>query len=129
MSASFLSALLLFAEEAGGAGGGNGAAAPQGPGALFQILTLFAPLILLFYFFILRPERRKQGDHQKLLESLKKNDRVVTIGGIYGVVANVQREADRVTLKIDETNNTKIDVTFSAVARVLTDQGEGESKS
>jgi preprotein translocase subunit YajC len=47
---------------------------------------------------------------------------VVTIGGIYGKVFDVQREQDRVTLKIDEATNTKIDVTFGAIARVIVDQ-------
>jgi preprotein translocase subunit YajC len=63
-----------------------------------------------------------------LLEALKKNDRVVTIGGIYGVVANVQRDVDRVTLKVDETTNTKIDVTVGAIARVVVDSSELETK-
>jgi preprotein translocase subunit YajC len=53
---------------------------------------------------------------------------VVTVGGIYGVVANVQREQDRVTLKVDETNNTKIDVTFGAISRVIVDQTESDKK-
>ncbi|MEX0979008.1 MAG: preprotein translocase subunit YajC [Pirellulales bacterium] len=81
-----------------------------------------AAAIALYYFMILRPERRKQSGHRTQLEALKKNDRVVTIGGIYGVVMNVQRDADEVTLKVDEANNTKIRVTFGAIGRVLTDE-------
>jgi preprotein translocase subunit YajC len=77
---------------------------------------------LLFYFILLRPERRKHKEHASLLSNLKKNDKVVTIGGIYGKVFDVQREQDRVTLKIDEATNTKIDVTFAAIARVILDQ-------
>jgi len=102
----------------------------QGGGAnpIFQLATLFLPLILLFYFLILRPERRKQADHKSLLSQLKKNDRVVTIGGIYGIVANVQIEADRVTLKIDEATNTKIDVTFSSIARVIAAEPEAKKE-
>lgn len=100
----------------------------QGGNPMLSILTLFAPLILLFYFLILRPEKRKQADHKSLLSTIKKNDRVVTIGGIYGIVANVQPEADRVTLKIDETSNAKIDVTFNAIARVIVEQEEAEKK-
>jgi preprotein translocase subunit YajC len=102
----------------------------QGPGAspLIQLMTLFLPLILLFYFLILRPERRKQADHKSLLSALKKNDRVVTIGGIYGIVANVQPEADRVTLKIDEATNTKIEVTFSSIARVIAADAEAKKE-
>ena len=75
--------------------------------------------IALYYFMIVRPERRKQTDHRSRLEALKKYDRVVTIGGIYGVVMNVQRDADEVTLKVDEANNTKIRVTFGAIGRVV----------
>lgn len=71
---------------------------------------------------ILRPERRKQAGHREQLKSLKKNDRVVTIGGIYGVVMNVQRDADEVTLKIDEANNTKIRVTLASIGRVVGDE-------
>src|SRR5262245_34071424 len=116
----------VAAEGQAGDAPANGAKAPEGPNPLFQLGTLFLPLILLFYFLILRPERRKQADHKSLLSALKKNDRVVTIGGIYGIVANVQPEADRVTLKIDEATNTKIDVTFSSIARVIAAEPEAK---
>jgi preprotein translocase subunit YajC len=107
----------------------NGAKPPEpGPSPLFQLATLFLPLILLFYFLILRPERRKQADHKLLLAALKKNDRVVTIGGIYGIVANIQPDADRVTLKIDEATNTKIDVTFGSIARVIAAEPEAKKE-
>ena len=82
--------------------------------------------IALYYFMILRPERRKQAGHRSRLDQLKKNDRVVTIGGIYGVVMNVQRDTDEVTLKIDEANNTKMRVTFGAIGRVVGDDVPGE---
>jgi preprotein translocase subunit YajC len=123
----------LFAQaaadgQAAGDAPANGAKPPDGPNPLFQLATLFLPLILLFYFLILRPERRKQADHKSLLSALKKNDRVVTIGGIYGIVANVQPEADRVTLKIDEATNTKIDVTFSSIARVIAAEPEAKKE-
>jgi preprotein translocase subunit YajC len=62
---------------------------------------------------------------QDLLAAIKKNDRVVTSSGIYGTVANVDREADRVTLKIDEASNAKITVTLSSLARVLRDGADG----
>lgn len=76
---------------------------------------------LLYYFMILRPQRQRDTAHKGLLQSMKKNDRVVTIGGIYGVVVNVQRDQDEVTIKVDESNNTKLRVTFNAIARVVTD--------
>ena len=125
MPANFLTSILLFAEDAAPAGGQG---AQQGPAGLLSMMFPLALIFLLFYFLIMRPERRKQADHKSLLESLKKNDRVITIGGIYGVVANVQRDDDRVTLKIDEANNTKIDVTFNSIARVLVENADVEAK-
>jgi preprotein translocase subunit YajC len=102
-------------------------AAPDGnQPSPFGFLPAIVILIVLFYFMMIRPERRKQAAHRALLEGLKKNDRVVTIGGIYGVVMNVQRDADEVTLKIDEATNTKIRVTFGAIARVVTDEPSGD---
>ncbi len=119
------SLFLLLAQDPQAAGD---AAAPQGPG-LSSILVPVAAAIALYYFMILRPERRKQAGHRAQLETLKKNDRVVTIGGIYGMVMNVQRDADEVTLKIDEANNTRIRVTFGSISRILTDQPPGDKKA
>jgi preprotein translocase subunit YajC len=115
----------LFAEA--GEGAGNGAQPPGG--GIAQLMLPFVAIFFLFYFLIMRPQKRKDAEHKALLAAIKKNDRVVTIGGIYGVVMNVVREADRVTLKIDEATNAKIDVTFGAIARVIVDeQKQTESK-
>jgi preprotein translocase subunit YajC len=116
--------IVLFAEAAADAA--KGAPDTNTSPGLSALLLPFAMIFVLFYFLILRPEKRKQAEHKSLLEAIKKNDRVVTIGGIYGVVTNVLRDEDRVTLRIDEATNTKIDVTFSAVARVLGEELEGE---
>ncbi|HEY2881903.1 MAG TPA: preprotein translocase subunit YajC [Pirellulales bacterium] len=132
MSASLLSAIWLFAEEAGKVAEKVGEKAGEAANQLpwWQPIVTFAlPIGILFYVMMWRPEQKKQAEHKRLLGAVKKNDRVVTIGGIYGVVANVQREADRVTLKIDEANNTKIEVTFSAISRVIVDEEKEDKKS
>jgi preprotein translocase subunit YajC len=126
VSAGIFNLMRVLAE---GAGDAAAKGAEQAPGsAITPLLTFLLPLAILFYFMIMRPERRKQADHKSLLDSLKKNDRVITIGGVYGVVANVQRDSDRVTLKVDETNNTKMDFTFSSIARVIVDDAPTETK-
>jgi len=94
--------------------------------SLMSFLPAIVGAMMLYYFLIIRPERRKQTTHRTQLDLLKKNDRVVTIGGIYGVVMNVQRDQDEVTLKIDEATNAKIRVTFGAIARVIADDAAGE---
>ncbi len=108
------------------------AEAPADPAQGVQGLLGFMPAILgaiiLYFFLIVRPERRKQSEQKAKLDALKKNDRVVTIGGIYGVVMNVQRDSDEVTLKIDEATNTKLRVTFGAIARIVGDEPAGDKK-
>ena len=104
----------------------DGAADGAGGGSPFGLLPGLLIIVALFYFLMIRPERRKQAAHRALLEGIKKNDRVVTIGGIYGVVTNVQRDSDEVTIKVDEGTNTKLRVTFGAVARVITEQATGD---
>ena len=93
-------------------------------------LPLIALLFLVYYLMVLRPQQKgEQKKRQELLANLKKNDRVVTIGGIYGVVQNVKRESDEVVLKIDETNDTKMRVIFSAIARVIPAEAADEAKA
>ncbi len=62
-----------------------------------------------------------------MVANLKEKDRVVTIGGIHGVVTNVQRDRDEVTIRIDETTGTKLRVSASAIARVVTEENKTES--
>ena len=113
----------LWAEDAvGGAGGGAG----DGSSPLVQFLSTPFPIVIaicvLFYFMLIRPQRGEQARRLAMLSAVKKNDRVVTIGGIYGVVTNVHREADEVTVKVDEATNTKLRVTLSSIGRVLGDE-------
>jgi preprotein translocase subunit YajC len=118
-------AAALFADAAGGAtDAAKGAAGQQGD--LFQMLMPIALILLVFYFFMIRPQKKEQSKRQEMLSNVKKNDRVLIAGGIYGTVMSVQRDQDEVTVKVDETTNTKLRVTVSAIVRVL---GEGDSSS
>jgi len=113
---------LLFADDAAKAAE---KVAENGAGS-----SLLIPLLMigtLFFFLILRPERNRQKQSQQMLANLKKGERVLTQSGIYGVVTNVQQDADKVTLKVDENTNTKINVTLSSIARVLSEQSESDS--
>ncbi len=78
--------------------------------SLMPIIFIF----IIFYFLLIRPQRKTQDEHKKMIASLKKNDEIVTSGGIHGTIVNVKEAA--VTLKVDD--NVKIDVEKSCVARV-----------
>lgn len=84
----------------------------------------FMPLILIFvvmYLFLMRGPRKQQQKQKQMVQSLSKNDRVRTIGGILGTVVEVK--GDEVILKIDESNNTKIRISTSAVGKNLSQEG------
>ena len=101
---------------------------PQNRGLFGSLWPAVIGITILYVFLFLKPQRQRDTAHRTLLENLKKNDRVVTIGGIYGTVTNVQRESDEVTLKVDEATNAKLRVTFNSIARVITeDDAEGSN--
>ena len=96
-------------------------APPAAGGPLEQILSVL-PLVLIgltAWFVLFRPEQERVRRQQELLGALKKHDRVVTSSGIYGTVVNVDRDADRVTLRIDEAGTVKISVTLASISKVL----------
>ena len=80
----------------------------------------------LFYFMILRPETKRRTDQDKMQQELKKNDRIVTIGGIHGVVTNIASD-DEVSIRIDDKNDTKIRITRNAIQRVVTKESGGDA--
>jgi|CXWL01.1.fsa_nt_gi preprotein translocase subunit YajC len=93
-------------------------AAPTG-GALFQLLPMLL-IFVVFWFLLIAPARKRQKQHQALLEALKRGDAVVTSGGIYGEVAAI--EGTTVWLKI--ADNVKIRVSRGAIAGL-----EGEAQA
>ena len=96
---------------------------------LRSILMIWLPIGFLFWFLFIRPQQQEKKQREAMLAALKKNDRVITAGGIYGVVTNVHREADEVTIKVDETANVKLRMTVASIVRVLTDESSKDSSS
>jgi preprotein translocase subunit YajC len=81
-------------------------------------LIQFLPFILIFvlmYFILFRGPRKKQQQHKQMMQALKKNDKVQTIGGIIGTVVDIKD--NEITLKVDESNNTKIKILRSAIGK------------
>jgi len=113
-----LANLVIWADAAQG----GGTATPDSTGSWGLGLLPWLAIGLLFFFMLIRPQQRERAQRDAMLAGLKKNDRVVTAGGIYGIVTNVQRESDEVTVRVDEATNTKIRVTISSIARVLGDE-------
>lgn len=116
-------ASLLAQNEGAGKGGGGGLlGGPMDP------LILMLVIGTMFYFLLIRPERRKRREADRMLDSLKKNDKVVTIGGIHGVVVNVAKGSEDVTIRVDDSNNTRLRILRSAISRVIGTEGSEEKK-
>lgn len=96
-------------------------------GGLTSMLPMFLILMVLYYFMIAQPQRRDQEARQDMLKNLKKNDRVLTTGGIYGIVTNVQADANEVTIRVDEKNDTKLRLTLAAIERRLDEASSSET--
>lgn len=99
-----------------------GQAVPAANRMLPQLIMITA-FIAIFYFLILRPQRKTQQEHRAMVEALKKGDEIMTEGGIIGQVVHLAE--DRITIKTAE--NTRIVVARAKVSRVMTG-GAAEAK-
>jgi preprotein translocase subunit YajC len=89
----------------------------EGGNATFILVMQMAAIFGIFYLLLIRPQRKEQERHRKMIEQLKKGDEVVTTGGIIGTVIHAQD--DRLTIKTGE--NTRIVVERGRIARVWSD--------
>ncbi|MEY4566209.1 MAG: hypothetical protein RLY14_1179 [Planctomycetota bacterium] len=82
--------------------------------------------MLLLWVMVILPNQRQAKEQQKklaaALSSLKKNDHVVTSSGIHGVILNANADSPTVTIRIDESNNTKMTINRDAIVRVIGDE-------
>jgi len=99
------------------------AMAPQGGeggGGLVSTLIMFGAIFLIFYFMIIRPQQKRAKEKEKMLSNLEKGDKIVTNGGIHGVIAGLEDKT--ALLMISE--NTKIKIDRSAIVTVLAKKTE-----
>jgi preprotein translocase subunit YajC len=89
----------------------------EGQGNPYSGLIMMVMILVVFYFFMIRPQMRRQKELKTFREALKKGDKVVTTGGIYGKILNVSDNA--ITIEIDD--NVKIKVDKSAVLKDSSD--------
>ena len=114
MIPQFLAWMGLIAQAAGEqVAKGQGVPKAFGWGFIVWFVLLFA----VMYYVMVRPQKKKEKQRQVMLDALKKGDRVVTAGGIYGVVKNLKE--DEVTLVVDEQRDIRLRMTRSAVSAVV----------
>ena len=78
------------------------------------MIVPFVFMMVVFYFLIIRPQRKKQKEHENMIKELKKNDEIVTSGGIHGTIINVKEKT--FVIRVDE--NSKIEINQDSVGYV-----------
>lgn len=96
--------LILMAPSSDG-GGGN----------LMSTIIMFGAIFLIFYFMIIRPQQKRAKAREKLLSNLEKGDKVVTSGGVHGIIAGIEEK----TVLLAISDNVKVKVERSAITSVL----------
>jgi len=94
----------------------------EGAGSGASPLLSFLPLILIFvvfWFLIIRPQKKQQDQRRKMLEAVKRGDRVLTTGGLYGVVKDVKGDVLVITI----AENVKVEVAKGAITAVTGEEG------
>ncbi|TAL70942.1 MAG: preprotein translocase subunit YajC [Bacteroidetes bacterium] len=83
-----------------------------GAGSLISMLVMFGAVILIMYFLMIRPQQKRQKEHQKMLDNLKKGDKVVTTAGIHGTITDI----DGSSMILQVSDNVKITFEKTAIA-------------
>lgn len=106
--ASLLSLLTILSgcipQEDGGEGGFN-----------WTIIIFLGLMFAVFYFFMIRPQRRKQKEHQEMIQEMRRGDRAITAGGIYGVVDTISE--DSVVLKVESGATIRVDKSYVTIRK------------
>jgi preprotein translocase subunit YajC len=103
--------VFFLAAQGGGAPGG---------GEWMRMLAWMLPVFVIMYVIMIRPQKIKERERKEMLSKLKKNDHVVTIGGIHGTIVTVKDK--EIVLKVDESSNMKLRFARSAIAKVVSGQ-------
>ena len=113
-------------KEKGAAGADQKGQQPKCGGGIGRMLMPMVLIFGLFYMMFILPDKKKRATLQQQLNELSTNDLIVTIGGILGKVARVDKDAEEVTLIVDESNNTTMKIVRSAIRQILRDEDKGK---
>ncbi len=108
-----------------GSTGSTTSSSASSAGSMWTTLITFGLIILIFYFLMIRPQKKRDKEARDMLAAMKKGDKVVTIGGIRGTVAVVKEST--VIIKVDD--NTRIEFSKNAISQVLDKKPETTSSS
>jgi preprotein translocase subunit YajC len=92
-------------------------------GQMLQMVGMLVVFGAMFYFLLIRPQQKQKKEQENLLKNVKSGDRVLTTGGIYGIVTNVKEKSFMVKI----ADNVKVEIVKSAIGTVIQKAAESES--
>ncbi len=98
--------------------------ASDGGGAFTNTIVMFGLMFLILYFMIIRPQQKRSKDRQKMLDALKKGDKVLTSGGIHGTIVGLEDK----TLLVQIADNVKVKLDRGSVASVVKENDSAKDK-
>ncbi len=112
--------MLNFIDMAYAMAPGQPGAGPGGAGGLLGSVVPLVLIFVVFYFLLIRPQQKRAKEHKNMLENLKKGDKIITSGGIYGVIEGVG--TNTITVKIGENVKVKLGKAYIASLRASSDE-------
>ena len=91
---------------------------------MMQFLPLMIIMFAVMYFLIIRPQKTKEKKRLEMISNIRKQDRIVTVGGVHGVVVSVKE--NEIIVRVDDTKDVKLKIDKSAVTSVSVPKGEQE---
>lgn len=97
------------------------------PPPVWPTFLMLGAFFLVMYIAVIRPQQQEEEERKTLIDGVKKNDKVITTGGILGTVTNVKD--DEVTLRVDDDKNVKMKILKTAIMTIVSDKKESDSKA
>jgi preprotein translocase subunit YajC len=110
----FLSWFLIFGTAMMETAYGMATDGGGGQGGAIQSLIFFGLIIAIFYFLMIRPQQKRKKEHETMISTLRKGDKVVTNSGMFGTIVGMDDKENKVVLKV--TENVKIEFMKSSIA-------------
>ena len=98
-------------------------------GSFWSMFIYLAPMVPIFYFMFIRPQQQAEQKRRSMIDTLKKNDKVLTTGGMYATVVSVDAGQDKVVLRVDDDRGVKLAFTRASIARVIDASSEKATES
>ncbi|MDO5581449.1 MAG: preprotein translocase subunit YajC [Planctomycetia bacterium] len=103
-------------------------APPSTEQSIFSVLMIVSMMLIVMYLLFVLPKKNQEKNARKMIDSLKKNDKVMTTSGMIGTIYSIDKDQNEVVLKVDESNNTKIKFSLGAVYFVFKDKEKEAEK-